>query len=183
MADLYHLLDEEILQEEPIAVDESQDWEQEDREHIELPDFAPTTRNRDDEDDTSAAPLNLEDLDTTGIEKSDISDSSDYGRLRHQWTQELRSPELMFYEEEATEMLIKSVEEMENQEEMNNNISTGNHNIDSLVSSVQRLDTERVKHMLSHYLKTRLMKIQKHPLHMRDFVERMSDSEVSAIFC
>jgi hypothetical protein len=107
------------------------------------------------------------------MEPGSVSES--YIKLKRMWQQELSCPELLPFDEgtihEIQEQLVqreKAVEDM--------GVEAGD--IEALLGSVLKVDADRAKFMLNDLLRTRIWKIQEHPLHMRDLADRMSDQEV-----
>jgi len=167
MADLYHLLDEIEEPQEQQIVDENKEWNEEDRERVELPD---AFSQKDSAPETTDERVDLEDF----AAHESLQDLP-YTKLQRMWTQELNSPELLPYDEETIQTLIEAVQQ---QEERSDDIDTGNANMDALLGSILKIDAERVKFLVSDLLKTRLKKIEAHPLHMREHIDRMSENEV-----
>lgn len=190
MADLYNLLDEidqpqEQQQEEDL--EDEQEWQGAgDREDVDLPPalqeaarkkLQGTPANADDYEDER---VDLEDFNPE-ISLADLS----YTHLQQLWTQEIHSPELLFYDDETIRGLTTAVEQQEEQienmdlPEYNDEHASGNDkNMKALVQSVLKIDADRVKFLLSDVLRRRLTKIEEHPLHMRTLTDRMSDGEV-----
>jgi hypothetical protein len=194
MADLYNLLDEiDEPQEQPFQQQEEdledEQW-QSDREELDLPPalqeaarkkLQGTPETYDDEDER----VDLEDL---NLEQT-LADLP-YTQLQHLWTQEIHSPELLFYDDETIRGLTQAVEQQEEEienmdlpEYNNENGAAGggnDKNMKALVQSVLKIDADRVKFLLSDVLRRRLTKIEEYPLHMRTLTDRMSDGEVRA---
>lgn len=159
MADLAHLLEEP---EEALQQEEEQEWNQDDRETIDLPQI------QKEHEKAEVDRLDLDDL----VQKDSQTESA-YGKLRNLWIQELNSPELLPYDEETIQYLTEAVQAQEDTSEF-----TGNANVDALLSSIVKVDSERVKFLVSDLLKLRLWKIQSYPLHMRKNIDKMSENEV-----
>jgi hypothetical protein len=47
------------------------------------------------------------------------------------------------------------------------------------MATVAQLDVDRIKFVPSNWVSTRLAKIEARPLHMRDSIEKMSDSAIA----
>jgi len=119
-------------------------------------------------------------------EEEDEIASAAYAKLKDIWTQELDSPELLPYDEETIRTLTEA---LKRQEERIDDILTyggaggggsalASANLDALAVNLLRVDADRVKFVICSLLRERLRKIEEHPLHMRQFVDRMSDAEV-----
>jgi hypothetical protein len=184
MADLYHLLDE-IQQPQERVLDEndydnvdnsSLERNEDDREQVELPTFPPPSASA----DKDGVLLDEELIDS--VEKTGEASNTPYTMLREWWKQELNCSELLPYNHELFESLVQTLEEQEGQLEEQAQF-TGNADLDSLLSSIVRMDLDRVKFMLADITQARLQKIQEHPLHMRTMVDRMSEAEVRQFLC
>jgi GINS complex subunit 4 len=189
MADLYNLLDEidqPQEQEQPEEDLEDEQW-QADRDELDLPPalqeaarkkLQGTPETFDDEDER----VDLEDFNP----EQSLADLP-YTHLQQLWTQEIHSPELLFYDDETIRGLTQAVEQQEEKiehmdlPEYNNEYNStgaagGNEkNMKALVQSVLKIDADRVKFLLSDVLRRRLTKIEEHPLHMRTLTDRMSE--------
>lgn len=177
MADLYNLLDEiDEPQEQPFQSQEdsvASDIEQ-DREQVELPTFEKPSTAASETDER----VDLEDL----VAAQSLTDLP-YTRLQHLWSQELHSPELLAFDATTVQDLTEAVER---QEEDAENMEFGSdNNMNALVQSILKIDADRVKFLLADLLRTRLGKIEEHPLHMRTRTENMSENEVclSSVLC
>jgi GINS complex subunit 4 len=202
MADLYNLLDEidepqeqPFQQQEEDLEDDSQnqsEWQDRDRdrEQLELPPALQEAARKKlmgtpDDETVADERVDLEDL----VQEQSLADLA-YTQLQHLWTQEIHSPELLFYDDETIRGLTQAVEQQEEDiENMNSpesNIASGNgtndNNMKALVQSVLKIDADRVKFLLSDVLRRRLGKIEEHPLHMRTLTDRMSDNEVRILY-
>lgn len=198
MADLYNLLDEikdaeaddnnndqtarrgETLEQQ----EEERDWDDTDapREQIELPNIRSSRFDEDGSighgDDPHDEPdFALEDVgESSSLAEDALLAELPYTKLKTWWQQERQSPELLPYNEELLQGLIRSVEE---RLEMENAELSSNPNLQALFASLVRMDTERVQYVVTDLLRTRLEKIEKHPLYMRRMADRMSVAEVS----
>lgn len=197
MADLYNLLDgiNESQQEEDHDLgptleegkDESEEWDLQDRERLELPPALAEAERRklqhvaDDEGELEEEEevVNLKDLEA---ERESLQDLP-YMQLRQFWSQELHSPELLPYPEAVLTQLTEAVKKQENrlEEFAENEATTGDSNMDSLIASLLRIDADRANFLICDSLKQRLFKIEDHPLYMREKLDCMSDKEVRAI--
>jgi hypothetical protein len=201
MADLYNLLqddnllhgeDEEIEEEE--EVENQEDWDQgEEREHVQLrPDeraaalsWTPDGDEEEGADPASKrgsargqdgeAPLELEDLQQEGSAELGRL----YSKLKSLWARELLSPELLPYEPEIVSSLVDAIADQEDAAASDAG-ATGNSNLDSLISSVVRVDAGRCKFLLCSLIRERLRKLEEHPWHLRlRSTDRMSENEAS----
>jgi hypothetical protein len=167
MADLYHLLDE-VETQEP---EESQDWEQQDREYLQVPpELQDAAQKR-----FEPTPMDERvDLDDFLQSESEVL----YNKLQSLWSQEINAPEILSYDSETVEGLTNALRQ---QEELidNGEVDTGNTNVDALTESILKVDADRAKFLLSDLLKMRLQKIEEYPLHMRENGDRLSEKEVS----
>jgi hypothetical protein len=196
MADLYNLLqDDSLLRgqdaeiEEDIVAEEEEEWDQEEREHVQIR-AAPVEREAHDESNSDGskalaldyeAPLELKDLQQQEEGSNEIGKL--YCKLKSLWTQEVLSPELMPYDSDAISGLVDAIADQEDaaaeaQSSMN---STGNSNLDSLIGSVMKVDVSRSKFLLCSLIRERLRKIEEHPWHLRLHGEDlMSKNEASS---
>ena len=196
MADLHNLLeevredyeDEEIREEEEqetilasssAQADGSQDWEDGDREELEVPaalaELQQKQLNLDlDQGSDAEGEEQILAADEQEIPKED--ESHYYSRLKKLWQQEVACPELLPLDES---MVTEVIEEIQRREDTIAQLSEQSGDMEALLGSVLKVDSDRAKFMLSDLLRTRLSKIQEHPLHMRDLVDRMSEQEVS----
>ena len=186
MADLHNLLDEvdDALEEEQqpiVAFNENEDgedeaWDDGDREQLDLPAALEEVEQQKihgnyDEDVDKEEELDVELDDEKGLE----IEAECYSRLKRLWQQELACPELLPLDEET---LRDITEELENREQAIDGLGEQSGDIECLLGSVLKVDADRARFMLSDLLRARLWKIQQHPLHMRDLIDRMSDAEV-----
>ena len=171
MADLYNL-EAEIAEADTLGVDvpheneaaagDAEDWDSTNAEQVNI---LRSATGQEDE----AQPEERIDLDDFA---QTMGNDLMYTSLYHAWTQERQSPELLPFPTEIVDAMRK---EMADQEE----VDTGNTNLDGLLESILFIDKERVKFLLTDLLKTRLEKIQTHPIWMESKTERMSPQEVS----
>jgi hypothetical protein len=180
MADLHNILDgiddgiSEEEEEEIPTLNDAYDDDVDRQQPAALEEFEQRqqrgyNRGEDDDDDDDEDSGEEDDA----IEPSGVAES--YIKLKRMWQQELSCPELLPFDEdtihEIQEQLVqreKAVEDM--------GVEVGD--VEALLASVLKVDAERAKFMLNDLLRTRMWKIQEHPLHMRDLVDRMSDQEV-----
>jgi hypothetical protein len=194
MADLYNLLqDDNLLRGQEAEGDndnihEEEDWDQEEREYVQIRPAPSVERvheeaNSDGSKDPALgyeAPLELKDLQQQEEGSNGIGKL--YINLKSLWTQEVLSPELLPYDEEAISGLVDAIADQEDaaaeaQSSMN---STGNSNLDSLIGSVMKVDVSRCKFLLCSLIRERLRKIEEHPWHLRLHGEElMSKNEAS----
>ena len=165
----------EALEADPTL--EGEEWDDEDREHLDLPvalkevelnKFSPG-------DDLDVAAD--EDVAVDG-DKEVVMEAECYSKLKRLWQQELACPELLPLDEET---LKEITEELESREQAIAELGEQSGDIETLLGSVLKVDTDRARFMLSDLLRARIWKIQQHPMHMRDLIGRMSDAEVSQV--
>lgn len=129
--------------------------------------------------------------DLLSSKEAQLSDLA-YTKLKHWWIQELHSPEIQPYDDDLLNEIFKSLEEREEyidayagaSDYEDNTIATGNANMDAMLASLLRIDSERAKFLVSDILKLRLHKIESHPTHhvqQDDLKRRMSQNEVSTV--
>ena len=176
MADLYNLLDglDEAHEEE--LVEQQQEWEE--TEDQDLPPALAEAAKRKlptEEEEDFQVGAELDKLSTPTESVAELP----YTKLQSLWAQEIRSPELLPFDKETIDEISQGIEEAEDRiDTLAAEGMTGNANMDSLFSSVLNVDLERVKYLFTDLLKLRLEKIEAHPLHMRENLDRMSDREV-----
>ena len=207
MADLNNLLDEvdEALQDDDNDGDASlaasdqqqqqeeqepqpQEWDDDDREDVHVPDDSEElARNKfnDDDDDESQDSLHDDGMlfDTNGNSgEAGGNDIHLYSRLKRLWQHEVACPELLPMrkgdDEEDQDIFEEIAQELENREETHAQLLEGNDDIDTLLASILKVDMDRTKFMLADLMRTRLMKIQDYPIHMKELTDRMTDNEV-----
>jgi GINS complex subunit 4 len=195
MADLYNLLDEiDEPQEQPVQQQEEdledEEWQAADREEVDLPPALQEAARKKLQGTPEATADEDERVDLEDFNPEQSLEDLPYTQLQHLWTQEIHSPELLFYDDEtirgltqAVEQQEEEIENMDSPEYYNENDGAagggGNDkNMKALVQSVLKIDADRVKFLLSDVLRRRLTKIEEHPLHMRTLTDRMSDGEV-----
>lgn len=191
MADLHNLLDqiEDFDEDAPHGEDDeeqetivasgtqagSQDWDDGEREELEIPDalkeFEQKKLNPDLEQDSDAEEEALEDVQAVQKESASLC----YSRLKKLWLQEIACPELLPLDEE---MINEATVELQIREESLEQLSEEEGDLTSLLESVRKVDMDRAKFILNDLFRIRLSKIQEHPLHMRNLVDRMSENEV-----
>lgn len=191
MADLHNLLDEvdDALEEEQqpvVALDasereEEEAWDDGDREQLDLPAALEeveqqTIHGHFDEDVDKQEELDVEFDD----EKRLQIEAECYSRLKRLWQQELACPELLPLDDDT---LREITDELEKREQTIDDLGEQSGDIECLLGSVLKVDADRARFMLSDLLRARLWKIQQHPLHMRDLIDRMSEAEVSYSNC
>lgn len=155
----------------------SQDWGDDDREKLDVPaamaEFEQKKLNPDLDKESDGEGDELLEDDEQNIPKED--ETHYYSRLKKLWQQEVACPELLPLDEA---MISEVTEELERREDTIAQLAEQPGDVEALLGSVLKVDSDRAKFMLSDLLRTRLSKIQEHPLHMRGLVDRMSDSEV-----
>jgi len=115
-----------------------------------------------------------DDDDVQDDEQQNISNEL-YEKLHQLWLQERHCPELLKYDEDMVQGLLRSFEE---REEMIDESSDSHNAVELLMSNLQQQDLDRAKFVLSDWLTHRLQKIESHPLHMRIKLDDMSRNEV-----
>ena len=115
-----------------------------------------------------------DDDDEQDDEQQNISNEL-YEKLHQLWLQERHCPELLEYDEEMVQGLLRSFEE---REEIIDESSDSRNAVELLMSNLQQQDLDRAKFVLSDWLTHRLQKIESHPLHMRTKLEDMSANEI-----
>lgn len=108
-------------------------------------------------------------------EEEELVPNELYTKLNSLWLQERHCPELLDYDEEMVEELVRTFEE---REEEIDEMADSHDPVELLLSSLQQQDMDRAKFVLSDWLTQRLEKIEAHPLHMRTKIDSMSASEV-----
>lgn len=190
MADLHNLLEEvadydevpheEEAEQETILASysqgESQAWDDDNREELAVPaalkEFEQKKLNPELNVESDTEEVLLEgDLE---VPKED--ESHYYSRLKKLWQQELACPELLPLDDELVSEVTK---ELQRREDTVAQLSEQSGDMEALLGSVLKVDADRAKFMLSDLLRTRLWKIQEHPLHMTQLTDRMTDHEVS----
>lgn len=170
MADLYNLLDDldhddpeqqEIIQEE-------QDWEE------------PV--------DTAVLPADLVDAqkrqlagndtvvdDTDKVIQQQEEEDTPYSRLRFVWSQEVNSPELLPFDQEAFQSITELIEDWEDAVDQ-----CDDDPVSALMASLTSVQLERAKYVLCDWLATRLRKMEEYPFYIRDYkADCLSPNEVS----
>merc|ERR1711990_81543 len=88
------------------------------------------------------------------------------------------APEILQYQDEAVDGLLELIKQQEIDASEQANESTTNQ----FLFNVYQMEINRLKYMLSAYLRTRLFKIEKHVLHILkhpDLQSRLSLSEIT----
>jgi GINS complex subunit 4 len=176
MADLYNLLDE---------LDERQDEDVKGRESMET--AATEQMMSEDWEDAEQVdvPAALQEASQGFLKKPNMLDNEEgalqeenevYQRLERNWLQERTCPELLQYDQELVEdYKIK----FEDHQEWIDQLETSGESVDALLGTVAQVDLDRAKFVLSDWLTSRLVKIEAHPLHIREKVDHMSEAEVA----
>ena len=221
MADLYNLLaDDALLREngeggnaeeeleDDIDVHDQigEDWDRDDREHIELspPERSTTittgSRTTLSLTDSTSTPttggtptsiLDLKDIDDREpLELKDLQrDDPDelyqrYHKFQALWIQELASPELLPYDTDIIASMVDAVADQDDAAAAvavgTGDAATGYPHLDGLLASVLRVDSGRCKFVLCHLLRERMRKLESYPRHHQQrMIDRMSPNEVS----
>ncbi|CAB9527014.1 GINS protein SLD5 [Seminavis robusta] len=188
MADLSNLLDEvdDALGEEEDEVevpntqiasyedneDSDDNDDNADREHVELP--AALEEFEQQQQGYGSEQEKHDEADQDLVELETNENHHYYVKLKRLWQQELACPELLPLDEELVEAIS---DQIERQQAVIDDMGEEPGDIEALLGSVLKVDCDRAQFMLSDLLRMRLWKIQEHPLHMRDLVDRMSESE------
>lgn len=182
MADLHNLLgdiqsdgeEQDAPQQSTAAIDD-EEWDH-DRERLDLPpalaeaerkQYQTVEKDKDDDEE----------------EEEGLQEDADYAALKRLWKQEVNTPALQPHDSETIGLFL---ELLEGQEETIDKISSGDvRNMDPalapLMASIYKMDADRVRFMLTDFTRTRLDKLEAHPLYMRDMVDRMSNEEVNIV--
>ena len=120
----------------------------------------------------------------------------DYEQLKHLWTLELASPELMPQDSETVALHVEvlagqeeSVEDLLKQSKVNQQQQPGGGGgaggatgeLASLMAQILKMDLDRTRFMLVDLARSRMAKIENHALFNRTLVDRMTEEEVR--FC
>jgi GINS complex subunit 4 len=189
MADLYNLLDEIDQPQDQQQEEDLQDeqWQADDREELDLPPALQEAARKKLQGTPEPTYDEDERVDLDDFNPEVSLEDLPYTHLQQLWTQEIHSPELLFYDDETIRGLTQAVEQQEEHienmdlPEYSDEPGAGggnDKNMKALVQSVLKIDADRVKFLLSDVLRRRLTKIEEHPLHMRTLTDRMSDGEV-----
>jgi len=171
MADLNNLLGDLHSDEEetPLATAENDDepWDRndDDRERLDLPPALAEAERKQ---------YQTVEKETAEEEEEVLEEDADYAQLKRLWKQE-NAPELMPQDAETTGLFL---ELLEGQEETIDKLSESRMELAPLMASIYKMDADRVRFMLTDLTRTRLDKLEAHPLYMRDMVDRMSENEV-----
>jgi GINS complex subunit 4 len=176
MADLYHLLDE---------LDERQDEDVKGRESMET--AATEQMMSEDWDDAEQVdvPAALQEASQGLLEKQNRLDDEGgalheeneaYQRLQRNWLQERTCPELLQYDEELVQDYKNKFED---HQDWIDQLEGSGESVDALLGTIAQVDLDRTKFVLSDWLTSRLVKIEAHPLHIREKVDLMSEDEVT----
>ena len=124
------------------------------------------------------------DIDIVDVE-DDIKEDDDYSTLKRLWSQEVHCPELLPHDNEHISLFMELLESQEDSIEQlqAKSSSSSDTNMASLVASIYKMDAARVRFMMTDLGRTRLNKIEKYALHMRDHLEVMSEPEVCVCMC
>lgn len=119
-----------------------------------------------------------DDNDKDGPEKEDNPEYY-YNFIKNMWKQELASPEILPWFQDEVDLATNALEQQEeNIAQINDSDNVGD--IEALMGSILKVDSDRTKFMLSDLMRTRLMKIQEHPLYLdaEEMDEILSDNEL-----
>ena len=156
----------------------------------------------DENNELKSSQAQSQDVDEENIADRVADEDLDYTQLKHLWIAEMSCPELFPFDAEIFEAHKNLVNEQEDQVEELTNSAAASHskydanvghrastrqkygkdqvdpNLTSLVASIHRMEADRVRFLLADLSRTRLKKIEAHPLYMRNMVDRMSSHEV-----
>ena len=123
----------------------------------------------------------VQDDDSLEKNEKDASDRIDYQMLKQIWIQEINTSELCRYNEELIDILLDLLQENEdNLEELQEQGRTGaDPTLSNIAANICKMDMDRLSFVISDLMRIRLEKIEKYYLHNRDFLDRMSQREVS----
>lgn len=115
----------------------------------------------------------------------------EYEQLKSLWTQELICPELLSADAETTSLHVDLLEGQEEtiedllkrsmKSQQGSNGATGE--LASLMAQITKMDLDRTRFMLVDLARVRMAKIENHALHNKTLVDRMTEEEVSVLFC
>ena len=178
MADLYHLLDG-IEEQQQASVASEDEWDEEDRQELDLPPaLAEAARRKTGYLEEEAQP-DVDEEETDDQTAKQVIQELPYTAVKKLWSQEMFAPELLAFDGDCLERVTTALRQQEERLEATvTEGMTGDAHMDALLASLLAVDMERTKFLLCDWLKQRLHKIEAHPLHMREQVERMSDGEV-----
>lgn len=139
--------------------------------------------------------------DVEGGDYDDQNYNEDYEQLKGLWTSELACPELLpsdaetigimveeitKKEEDIEELLTASRQQKQQRNQRGGGQSAGGEisgELASLVAQITKMDMDRTRFMLVDLARTRMAKIENHALHNRTLLDRMTEEEVSFVFC
>uniref|UniRef100_M4BXF7 GINS subunit domain-containing protein n=1 Tax=Hyaloperonospora arabidopsidis (strain Emoy2) TaxID=559515 RepID=M4BXF7_HYAAE len=99
--------------------------------------------------------------------------NEDVVRMRTLWVNELHAPEILQY---SDEMVSEMLEQIRNQQEYIDSINEDRDQLTeqkSLVNKLYQMEIDRLRYMVSSYLRTRLRKIEKFAFHILEDAELM----------
>ncbi|VEU40026.1 unnamed protein product [Pseudo-nitzschia multistriata] len=124
----------------------------------------------------SKAGLDLhDDLDETHKQEQHGVPNELYEKLHRHWLQERHCPELLGYDEA---MVGELRERFEDRQQQADDLVDSQDPVEVLMANLAQQDLDRARFVLSDWLTHRLHKIESHPLHMREKIERMSQNEI-----
>ncbi|CAI5725608.1 unnamed protein product [Peronospora farinosa] len=106
--------------------------------------------------------------------------NEDITRMRVIWVNELNAPEILQYNEE---MVSEMLEQIQNQQEYVDSVNEDRKQLvdeKSFVNKLYQMEIDRLRYMVSSYLRTRLHKIEKFAIHILGdamLVQRLSMKE------
>jgi GINS complex subunit 4 len=171
MADLHNLLGDIQSDDEapPVTIDNELDepWDRNDRERLDLPPALQEAERK-----------RYETVEEEILEEEEdfLEEDNEYAQLKRLWKLEMNCPDLMPFDAETIGLQL---ELLEGQDEIIEKLSARfDPQLAPLMGSIYKMDADRVRFILTDLMRTRLAKIEEHPLYMRDMVDRMSNDEV-----
>lgn len=173
--------------------EEGEEWDRGDREQLDVPAaleelaqrrlLDPSLAGGDygedgDKDDDSAIEAQelMDGTDTANGNSNGNEATNAYRTLKKGWQQEVACPELLPFDEDTVNTISQ---ELGRRDDIIAQLSEqAGTDVEALMESVMKVDMARAKFVLTDLCRTRISKIQEHPVHMRDLVGRMSDHEV-----
>lgn len=192
MADLYNLQAELNEPEFPLlpTAEDAEDTEEvlEDRHRVEEPEVPLALREAERKQHEQLDDSLKGDKGILDEEEELPVEDPDYAQLKRLWQQEMNCPELLPYDEDTITLQMELLESQEDSiekllEQASSSAPRDSSRTDpgvaSIIASIYKMDADRVRFMLTDLSRTRLAKIEEHPLYMREMVDRMSEQEIS----
>lgn len=165
MADLYNLLDElDHDGQEQEIVQEEQEWEEPTKTTVLPADLI----------DAQKRQLAGNDTNEDTEEVAPVEEDTPYLRLRLVWSQEVNSPELLPFDQDAFQSITELIEDWEDSVDQ-----CEDDPVSALMSSLTSVQLERAKYVLCDWLATRMRKMEEYPFYIRDHkADCLSHTEV-----